>query len=304
MPIPDFQTLMLPLLRLMADRQEKSIRESTELLAAEFQLAPEDISALLPSGRQSIFRNRVGWAKTYISQAGLLTSTRRGHFRITDRGIEVLGKAPGRIDIRFLEQFPEFVGFRERAIQTEPAVATSGPRQESEQTPDEALEQAYKRIRHNLAEDLLAAVQSASPRFFEKLAIKLLLAMGYGDPLEEAGQVLGRTGDEGIDGLINEDKLGLDAIYIQAKRWEGTLGRPEIQKFVGAMHGKARKGIFITTGRFSNEAREYVVHLRDLRVALVDGGNLADLMIEHNLGVSKESSYEVKRLDKDFFEEE
>lgn len=303
MPIPDFQTLMLPLLRLMADRQEKSIREATEPLAQELQVTSEDLATLLLSG-QSVFRNRISWAKTYLSKAGLLTPTRRGYFRITDRGIEVLGKAPGRIDIRFLEQFPEFGAFRQRTVQAEPEVASSEQRDEPEATPDEVLEQAYKRIRRNLAEDLLTAVQSAPSRFFENLVIRLLLAMGYGGSREEAGQVLGRAGDEGIDGLINEDKLGLDAIYVQAKRWEGTVGRPEIQKFVGAIHGKARKGIFITTGRFSNDARDYVAQLRDMKVAVVDGPRLADLMIEHNLGVTTESSFELKRLDKDFFGEE
>ncbi len=242
MPIPDFQTLMHPLLRLMSDRREKSVRETSDLLVEELRVTPEELAILLPSG-QSVFRNRVGWAKTYLSKAGLLASTRRGYFSITDRGIEVLAQAPNRIDIRFLEQFPEFVGFRERAIQTEPEDAAAISKQDSEQTPDEALDQAYARIQRELADQVLTAVKPGSSRFFEDMVVKLLLAMGYGGSRLDAGKSLGRPGDEGIDGLINEDKLGLDSIYVQAKKWEGTVGRPEIQKFVGALHGKrAKKG--------------------------------------------------------------
>jgi restriction system protein len=302
MSIPDFQSLMLPLLRLAADGQEHSLAEAREQLAKDYGLTASEVDQLLPSGRQPVFANRVAWAKVYLTQAGLLLSTRRAYFRIAPRGVEVLSAPPHRIDIPFLQRFPEFLQFRQRkpSSAAEPAATES---QESE-TPEEVLEQAHAKLRGGLAADLLARIKSGSPQFFERLVVELLLKMGYGGSRKEAGEAIGRAGDEGIDGTISEDRLGLDVIYLQAKKWEGTVGRPEIQKFIGALHGKrAKKGVFITTGSFSTEAREYVAHI-DPKVVLIDGTYLAELMIDSEVGVTTVGNYQVKKVDSDYFGDE
>ena len=258
MAIPDFQTLMRPLLEMAADGKVRALREAREFLAGRFELTAEELTTLLPSGRQRVFDNRVAWAKTYLSAAELLDSPQRGHFVISERGRAVLQKAPERITVGFLEQFPEFVQFRSIS-KTPKEVAKAAVADDEGQTPEETLETAHHKLRAELASELLAHVKKCSPQFFERLVVELLLQMGYGGSRKEAGEAIGTSGDEGIDGLINEDRLGLDTIYLQAKRWEGTVGRPEIHKFVGALHGKrARKGVFITTSTFSAEAKEYV----------------------------------------------
>jgi restriction system protein len=250
MAIPDFQSLLLPLLRFAGNGGEHTLAEARDTLAREFQLPIEEREKLLPSGRQKVFDNRVSWAKVYLQQADLLSSPRRGHFQITEQGRALLGQNLREIDIAVLERFDVFRAFRERSKATgSGGDAASAPTPEAIQaaTPEELLEQAYETIRAELVSELLARVKACSPLFFENLVVELMLKMGYGGSRAEAGAAIGRTGDEGIDGIIHEDRLGLDTIYLQAKRWQGSVGRPEVQKFVGALHGKrARKGVFIT----------------------------------------------------------
>jgi restriction system protein len=303
-PIPDFQTIMRPMLSLAADGNDHSLSDAREKLAQIFSLTEEEKKALLPSGKQAKFPNRVAWARVYLGQAGALESPRRGYFRITDRGRELLKRVPARITIRELERFPEFVAFRE------PARVSKGEQHPGEavdtevQTPEERLESAYQTIRSKLAAELLTRVKDASAEFFEHLVVELLLKMGYGGSRGEAGEVIGRAGDEGIDGIISQDRLGLDVIYLQAKRWEAVVGRPEIQKFVGALHGKrARKGVFITTSDFSADAREYVENI-DPKVVLISGVDLANYMIDFGVGVARDNIYETKKIDSDYFVEE
>jgi len=303
MPIPDFQSIILPLLRRVADSKEHSIAQVREDLARHFNVTPEEQAQLLPSGRARLFLNRVAWAKTYLQVAQLIQATKRGHFRITARGKESLRQAPARIDIRFLEQFPEFVEFRKHKDQRI-ATGHDASAEPPLQTPEEAIEAASQQLRTALASDLLTRVKRESPGFFERLVVDLLIRMGYGGSRREAGEAIGHSGDEGVDGIINEDRLGLDTIYVQAKRWEGTVGRPEIQRFVGALHGKrAKKGVFITTGNFSAEALEYVMRI-DPKVVLIDGFQLSEFMIDCDLGVAPVATFEIKRVDSDFFEEE
>lgn len=303
MAIPDFQTLMRPLLELASDGKVRPLREAREFLAAKFNLTDDELKTLLPSGRQQVFVNRVAWAKVYLGAAGLLESPQRGFFVISDRGRAALQKAPDRITIGFLEQYTEFRQFRSTPKKSK-EVAPLSDSDEDAQTPEETLEAAYHKLRTELALELLSHVKKSSPKFFERLVVELLLRMGYGGSRKEAGEAIGTSGDEGIDGVINEDRLGLDTIYLQAKRWDGTVGRPEIHKFVGALHGKrAKKGVFITTSAFSADAEDYVEHI-DPKVILIDGQQLAEYMIDVGLGVTSVSSYEVKRIDSDYFVEE
>jgi restriction system protein len=286
-----------------SDGKQHSNREAREILARTFKLSDEEKNALLPSGRQGVFLNRVAWAKAYLQQAALLETPQRGHFRITDRGREALKDAPERITISFLQKFPEFVEFRSptkkpKASQIDPNM------EEDDRTPEETLEAAHLRLRADLAAELLSRVKTSSSRFFEHLVVELLLKMGYGGSRAEAGEAVGAAGDEGIDGVISEDRLGLDTIYLQAKRWQGTVGRPEIHKFVCALHGKrAKKGVFITTGSFSADAREYVANIES-KIVLIDGQQLADFMIDFNVGVDPVISYEVKKIASDYFDED
>jgi len=301
MAVPDFQSLMLPLLRYAADGNEHSIAEARSHLAREFNLTAAEQEELLPTGRTSRYANRVSWAKTYLSQAGLLCVPRRGHFQITDLGRELLKSPPPRISIGFLEQYPEFVKFRSKRSDSD---VHDGDRPlPPEGTPEENLEAAHQSIRASLVSELLSRVKSCPPEFFERLVVDVLIAMGYGGTRSESGQAIGKSGDEGIDGIISEDRLGLDIVYLQAKRWDGTVGRPEIQKFVGALHGRrAKKGVFITTGVFSSEAFAYVEHI-DPKVVLIDGHRLAEFMIDFGVGVTTTRTYHLKRIDMDFFEE-
>ena len=303
MAIPDYQSLMLPVLQIAADGHEHAISDVRSQLADDLVLSAEERAELLPSGRQPVFNNRVAWAKTYLERSGLLASTRRAHFRITDRGRQVLDEGHSAIDVKLLERFPEFIEFRtpNNRIPQDESASPAAEQASTPATPEETLEAAYQQIHRYLADELLNRIKSAPPAFFERLVVDLLVRMGYGGSRKEAGKALGRSGDEGVDGIINEDKLGLDIIYLQAKRWEGTVGRPEIQKFVGALHGKrARKGVFITTSSYSAEARDYVTNI-DPKVVLIDGTELADLMIDHGLGVSTTGSYTIKRVDSDYF---
>lgn len=303
MTIPDYQTVMLPLLRLASDGHEHSARAAIEKLAVQFELSEQERKELLPSGRQATFDNRVGWARTYMKKAGLLESRRRGYFRITSRGLDTLQKNLPAINVKFLEQFPEFVEFRaKRAYNGKPELS-EGTQEGEEQTPEEAIETAHQSIRNSLASELIQQIMDCSPDFFERLVVDLLVRMGYGGTRKDAGQAVGQSGDGGIDGIIKEDRLGLDVLYIQAKRWEGPVGRPEIQKFVGALQGqRAKKGIFVTTSSFSKQAVDYV-SLIESNVVLVDGETLAKLMIDNNVGVSVVATYEIRRVDSDYFNE-
>ena len=302
MPIPDYETMMLPLLKSAGDEKEHSVQESVEHISELFDLTDEERRETLPSRRQeTIISNRVRWASFYLRRAGLLESARRGHFKITARGIEVLESQPSKIDIKYLEQYPEFLSFKGLRKETQKSEVKELP---VEKTPEELLEAGYRSIRRNLAQELLGQVKECSPGFFEKIVVELLLRMGYGGSGKDAGEAVGRTGDEGVDGMIKEDKLGLDAVYIQAKRWGGVVGRPEIHKFVGALQGKkARKGIFITTSSFTEDAAEYVSNI-ETRVVLIDGEKLTELMIDNDIGVSRLATYEIKKIDTDYFSEE
>ncbi len=298
MAIPDYQSIMLPLLRFAADENEHSLREAIEGLAEKFELTDAERKELLPSGQQPTFDNRVAWARTYLSKAGLLEATRRGHFRLTQRGREVVAKNPPEINVKFLERFPEFMEFRTKRREPDEAAGA-----ENLQTPAELLETGYQKLREDLSAELLKTTRECSPTFFERLVIDLLVRMGYGGTRKEAGKAIGRSGDEGIDGIINEDRLGLDVIYVQAKRWQAPVGRPEIQRFAGALQGhRAKKGILITTSAFTRDAEDYVARI-DSKIVLIDGDQLAQLMIDHNVGVAPVASYETKRIDSNYFSE-
>jgi len=238
MTIPDYQTLMLPVLRLSSDQKEHKFRTTVDELAEEFGLTDEERTELLPSGSQAVFNNRVGWARSYLKQAGLLASPKRGYFNITDKGIELLSENPKIINISVLERYPEFMEFKARRKEkTNDAVEETITESPSSETPEDSLASAYRTLRKSLEQEILDSIADSSPSFFEKLVVDLLVNMGYGGTRQDAGRALGKSGDGGIDGIINEDRLGLDVIYIQAKRWEGTVGRPEIQKFAGALQG-------------------------------------------------------------------
>jgi restriction system protein len=306
MAVPDFQSFLLPLLVLVGERSSVTPAEAKEAIANSMRLSDDDRRLRLQSGLQYVFDNRLGWARTYLKKAGLLESPKRGVWAITDRGRSLLQTKPARIDVRLLRQFPEFEAFH-TATATEQSAGGSPaiPSPESTNiTPAESLASAFRRLRDVLMQDLSVALSQVSPEFFERVVVDVLVAMGYGGNREDAGQAIGRSGDGGIDGIIKEDKLGLETIYIQAKRWDGTVGRPEIQRFAGALQGhRARKGVFITTSAFSKDAREYVSHI-DSKIVLIDGIELTRLMVEHNVGVSVVERFETKRLDSDYFAEE
>ncbi len=303
MTIPDYQSIMLPLLQLAGDGQEHVIGDVIERLAEYFQLTDEDRRELLPSGQQPRFDNRTHWARTYLKQAGLLESTGRGRFRISRRGIDVLNTRPDHINVAFLRQFEEFQTFQSRAHRNNQIEAEQSP-VESTETPEERLESSYLALRRGLAQELLQRIMQCSPRFFERLVVELLVAMGYGGSLQDAGKAIGQSGDGGIDGIIKEDRLGLDALYIQAKRWEGTVGRPVVQTFAGSLQGvRARKGVLITTSTFTKEARDYVERI-DSKIVLIDGEQLAQYMIDFGIGVNEVATYTIKRIDTDYFDEQ
>ena len=302
--IPDYQSLMLPVLQ-CAENGEVRIGEIVQRLADDLTLSEDARAALLPSGRQTLFANRVHWAKTYLAKAGLVESTRRGHFMITPRGREILARRPERIDNRFLSQFDEFRQFTDRT--TTSSTATPQPTgfdDASDQTPDEIMRAAYRQIEATLAQDLLDRVRASSPEFFEQLIVNLLLKMGYGGSVTDAGRALGRSGDDGIDGVIDQDALGLDRVYVQAKRYAAgnTVGSGAIRDFFGSLdRHKATKGLFVTTSTFTASARETADYLSK-RIVLVDGDHLTRLMIRHDVGRRIEETFHIKKMDEDFFE--
>jgi len=280
MSIPDFQSLMLPLLRHLEDGRERTNQETIEALAQEFGLSEQEREELLPSGRQPVFTNRVAWAKVHLKAAQLIESPRRGIYKITPRGLEILKRNPQRVDLRLLRSFPEYQEWRTATPGGEADTSTASTvslKDEDALTPEEHLEYGYQKLRGELASDLLRRVKQSSPAFFERLVVDLLVAMGYGGSQRDAARTLGKPGDGGVDGVIKEDRLGLDVIYVQAKRWEGTVGRPEVQKFAGALQGhRARKGVFITTADFSKDAEDYAASI-DSRIILINGSRLAAL---------------------------
>lgn len=309
MAIPDYQSLFIPVLKFASDGNEHSLRETIEALARQLGLSEADKDELLPSGKQRKFDNRVSWARTYLQKALLLTSPGRSKFRITERGMKVLQENPPNINVKFLRQFPEFVVFQTHPDRDGKIEENNHTTQEilekTSQTPQEILEASYQSLRQTLAQELLERIKNSPPKFFESLVVDLLVAMGYGGSRKDAGQAVGQVGDGGIDGIIKEDKLGLDAIYLQAKRWEGTVGSPVVQGFAGALIGKkARKGVFITTSNFSQQARSFASGTENLKIILIDGEQLAQLMIDHDIGVTEESRYIVKKVDLDYFGDE
>lgn len=304
MPIPDYQTLMLPLLKYTSDGIEHPFREAIEHLAVELTLTDRERIEMLPSGASTVFGSRVSWAKTYMKKAGLLESPKRGSVRITAVGRALLTEHPTRIDNKLLDRYESFRAFRTRSRDTDSPAPVVDIDQTSDKTPEDAMAEAYARVRKNLEAELLEQIKASSPAFFERLVVDLVVAMGYGGSRQDAGRAIGRSGDGGIDGIINEDKLGLDVIYLQAKKWENTVGRPEIQKFAGALQGqRASKGIFIATSGYSREAVDYA-NVIATKIILIDGEKLASLMVDHNVAVTRTGFYEIKKIDTDYFEGE
>ncbi|MHC1712526.1 MAG: restriction endonuclease [Solidesulfovibrio sp.] len=308
MAIPDFQSTMLPLLKYLSDGNEHSNQEIYEALENQFDMTDEEKKELLPSGKQRIFVNRVAWAKSYLKQAGFVESLQRGYYKITDLGKSVvLDEKLQRIDTNYLMKFQTFVAFRQGRNNNEQNTSQVDRHTDgcsSEKTPEEYIEFGFNSIEQKLRQELKTSIRGLSSRFFEKLVIDLLLSMGYGGSRQEAGKLTNKGSDEGIDGIINEDKLGLDVIYVQAKRWENNISRPEIQKFAGALQGKrAKKGIYITTSTFTKEAQEFVRSIES-KIVLIDGERLAELMIEYNVGVAVVQAFQVKKVDTDYFFEE
>lgn len=305
--IPDYQTLMLPLLETLADGKPWGYRDLIEALAERFGLSAEERRTLLPSGKQPLFDNRVGWAKTYLKKAGLVVQPQRAVVQISAPGEALLATAPQRIDLEVLRRYPAFVAFQSlshtNGEEAEGADQPGGRIFESGQTPEEQVEGACQDLRKALAQEILARVLALSPSAFEQLVVDLMLRMGYGGSMADAGRAIGQTNDEGIDGTIREDRLGLDMIYLQAKRWQPGqgVGRPELQKFVGALAGQgAKKGVFITTSHFTREARDYAPR-NETRIVLIDGNHLAELMIDFGLGCTTSQTFEIKKIDNDYF---
>jgi restriction system protein len=304
MNIPDFQAIMLPFMKIAADKNIHLFRDVTNQLIEQFKLTEEERKELLPSGKQPIFENRTGWAKTHLKKAGLLIYPKRGCIQITERGLSILENKPEKIDMKLLKQFDEYNEFITIASENKNGDETTN--EIEAHTPEELMETAFQNIKRTLADEILEKIRNVTPSFFERLVVDLLVKMGYGGSVNDAGKAIGKTNDEGIDGTIKEDKLGLDVIYIQAKRWKegNVVGRPELHKFVGALAGQgAKKGIFITASTFTKEAVEYTPK-NETKIILIDGIQLAELMIEYNVGVSNQQSYEIKKIDNDYFDEE
>jgi len=303
MAIPRYYEMYRNFLECLKDRRPHKSKEVREAVAAAMSVTEEEQKRLLPSGKQAIYDNRFGWTRTYLKKAGLLESPSRGVFVITTEGSKLLAENPAVINDDLLMRYESFRLFKNPSANGNDRPVTDS----TEDTPQDQIDNAFKLINTNLSDELLSEIMKQQPSFFEALVVKLLEKMGYGGSLKDAGTVVGQSGDEGIDGIIREDKLGFDLIYIQAKRWDisKSIGRPEIQKFVGALAGQgATKGLFITTAQFSNEALAYAKKQHTTKVILVDGVMLTNLMIEYNLGVSTETVYEIKRIDTDFFSDE
>jgi len=306
MSIPDYQSIMLPLLQLASDGDEHKFSLTVEELADHYELTQEERIEMLPSGSQAVFTNRVGWARTYLKQAGLIDSPKRGFFTITGTGVKLLSAKPGKIDNSLLEQYPAFLAFKKKKNKPKTDVTPQAKTtfKTDSDSPEDSLANAYLELRDSLETELLQIVKDASPSFFERLVVDLLVKMGYGGNRQDAGKAVGKTADGGIDGIIKEDQLGLDVIYLQAKKWENTVGRPEIQKFAGALQGqRAKRGVFITTSNFSKGAIEYA-GLIESKIVLLDGDALTKLMVDNNVGVSTLGHYEVKKIDFDYFDNE
>lgn len=305
MPIPDYQSIFKPLLKLAGDEKEHSVKEAHDKLAEEFGLTEDEINVLVPSGKVRLFYDRLAWAKTYLKKAGLLEDIRRGVFKITKRGLEVFKEDPPNLNAKYLKKFPEFLEFHSGKPISGVDTGTEPPPEDDDgQTPEEQLDQSYQKIKSALASDLLDQVKSCAPQFFEQLVVDLMVAMGYGGSRVDAGKAVGRVKDGGIDGIIKEDKLGLDVVYLQAKRWKDSVGRPTVQAFAGSLEGhRANKGVIITTSTFSKDAHEYVTNIGK-KIVLIDGKRLSEFMIDYDLGVSKVISYEIKKIDGDYFIEE
>jgi restriction system protein len=299
--IPDFQKIMLPFMQIISNGEEHTTIETNQKLAEYFHLTEDELNEYLPSGSQRTFPNRIAWAKSHLKMAGLIESIKRSSFQITEEGKRILEKNPNEINLRILKTIP---AYQEKTGRNKEDDSNSNSENLTESTPEEILEHSYLSIRKSLAQELLLKIKNSSPAFFESLVVELLVKMGYGGSIKDAGRSIGRSGDEGIDGIIKEDKLGLDVIYIQAKRWENVVGRPDIQKFVGALAGQgAKKGVFITTSKFTNDAKEYQPR-NETKIVLIDGERLTDLMIDYNLAVSTVNVFEIKRIDNDYFGDE
>ncbi len=301
--IPDFQTLMRPVLQILMDKKIHKAIDIRGLIIENFKLSEEERNELLPGGSQAKIDNRVHWALSYLKKANLVQSPVRGSHEITQNGLKIFESAPERITIKFLKTIPEFKQWQDEYKLSREEAVHNPEIGDTESTPDELLESSYSRLIESLSIDLIEKIKTCSPTFFENLVVDLLIKMGYGGSRAEAGKVIGKSGDGGIDGLIKEDKLGLDTIYIQAKKWEAAVPVSQIRDFAGSLMGKkAKKGIFITTSSFPKSAYEFVANIES-KIVLIDGNELADLMIEHNVGVAIKRTYEVKRLDIDYFEE-
>lgn len=305
MSVPDYQTLMRPVLEVLLDGEERALPAIRSMVANRLHLTDSDLRELVPSGQKPLYHDRISWAISYLKQAGLLERPRRGVYRLSSRGVDVLRSHPGRVNNELLNQFEEFRKFLRRSGASGKKRPSTKPMRSDTKTPEENLEDAYLAVRSAIEAELLQQVKSASPLFFERLVVELLVAMGYGGSLKDAGQAIGRTGDGGIDGIIKEDRLGLDVIHVQAKRWDGrTVGRPEVQAFAGSLDGvRAKKGILITTSTFSRDAFDYVDRI-DKRIILIDGDRLVSLMYDFGVGVTLSATYAVKRVDADFFSDE
>ena len=303
MSVPKFFEFFEVFLSSLSDGQIHHAKEVRKYIASEMKLTEEELTEKLPSGRQTTFDNRVAWARTYLDRAGLVSTPSRAHYCITEEGKKALASGD-KIDLKYLEKYQSFQKFHDPQAGTESPKTIDPNDQEEDKSPMEILDDAYKKVNASLADELMTEVMKLDPGEFEKLVVKLLLQMGYGSGIDNAGVVTKLSGDGGIDGIIKEDQLGFSSIYIQAKQWalDSTVGRPEIQKFAGALQGeKATRGLFITTAKFSKEARAYADNLHQSNIVLIDGDALMRLMIKNNLGVSVEQTYEVKRIDTDFF---
>ena len=303
MPIPDYQSLMLPVLSAASDHNEHSIAELRMAIASKLNLSDDELAQRLASDSQTVFGSRVAWAVQYLKQAGILNAVRRGTYQITSRGQSLLNGKPTEINIKTLRQFPEFADFEQRGNDSQQlSTSVAAVSNDATSTPEELLEKSFQTLREALANDLLESIRTGTPAAFEQIVVDLLVAMGYGGSVKDAGKVVGKSGDGGIDGIIKQDKLGLDAIYIQAKRWKEVVGSPEIMKFSGSLTKKhANRGVFITTSTFTKDAMEFVEAMPQ-RIILIDGKYLTSLMIEHDVGVSPTRTFTLKRLDQDYFE--
>lgn len=303
MPIPDYQTMMLPTLRLLGDNKEHRTSDLIGILSTEFKLTQAELEEMLPSGTQPRFANRLYWVIADFRGGLLVNNVERGVYKITERGLDLLKENPKEVRIKDLLRYEEYKNFKQpkKKSKNETQQITAV---ETEQTPVELFEAGYIAIRQRLSTELLQTIKTCSPSFFERLVVELLVAMGYGGSFTDAAEVIGKSGDGGIDGIIKEDKLGLDSIYVQAKRWQDNVGRPTAQAFAGALEGRrARKGVLITTSYFTEEAKKYVENI-EKKIVLIDGEHLAELMIDYDIGVSIEDTYVVKKVDNDYFTEE